>query len=236
MLLQPLTRRQLAFSFTIDGNNHAPMMKKGCFMHRNTPPPPPPLPSSSPSFTPPKPPSPAMTNWRWAVALAAIQPAPLSSAPTECLSGCPRVTTAAFYYGVKWGVKECYGCSYLPMQNVSLLGWKIRGQRGNQPLFVETNRSKAIETTLMLLVYITEQKNWSLFLRWNLQRNMLTSLRIMICMMLFKQMVAVLPAREIRLRETQTLAPKPCGYTVQLNYVLYSTFSTSVPGWVCFPA
>lgn len=66
---------------------------------------------------------------RWAVALAAIQPDSLIG-PTECLSGSPRVTTAAFYYSVKWGVKDRYGCSYLTMQNVSPMGRKIRGQKG----------------------------------------------------------------------------------------------------------
>ena len=118
--------------FTMGGDNHAPMI--GGSVHSNQPPIP--LPSLSPSSSVPPPPLcrlvPAMTKWRWAVALAAIQPDSLIG-PTECLSGSPRVTTAAFYYSVKWGVKDRYGCSYLTMQNVSLLGSKIRGQRGNQP-------------------------------------------------------------------------------------------------------
>lgn len=121
-----------------------------------------PLQTESP-LLPPRLVVPAMTKWRWAVALAAIQPdSPLG--PTECLSGSPRVTTAAFYYSVKWAVKERYACSYLTMQNVSLLGREIRRQRGNQPLtyfFAEPQQQpKSIETTPCSCLHLWAKPFW----------------------------------------------------------------------------
>lgn len=119
---------------------------------------------------------PAMTKWGWAMALAAIQPDSLTG-PTKCLSGSPTVTTGAFYYSVKWGVKECYGCSYLTIQDVSLLGRKIGGQISRSNAFVAQVR----RNNPMLLFTSQIKTKVPFFFSWNLSRNMLTSHRIITC-------------------------------------------------------
>lgn len=152
------------------GDKQAAMMERGKSVHRNHPPP-----SSSPCLllfllcSPLPPPNlhsfhrlvPAVTKWGWDVALAAIQPDSLSSPPTKCLSGSPGVTTGAFYYSVKWAVKECYGCSYLAIQDVSPSGRTVRGQRGNQPLGYFLSAARDCRNNPGALVYL-----W----KWNQKR------------------------------------------------------------------
>lgn len=101
----------------------------------------------------------------------------LSPAPQKCLSGSPTVTTGAFYYSVKWGVKECYGCSYLTIQDVSLLGRKIGGQISRSNAFVAQVR----RNNPMLLFTSQIKTKVPFFFSWNLSRNMLTSHRIITC-------------------------------------------------------
>lgn len=92
----------------------------------------------------------------------------LSAAPTRCLSGSPGVTTGVFYYSVKWGVKECHGCSHFKRTGWVTAGWEDK--RTNPPL--ACFRPSPLWKRPHALVPP---------FRPNLSRNMLTSRRIITC-------------------------------------------------------